>query len=85
MISDPLCWTGLSPNNFCKNFLKNNLEVSVTKMKNVKLGDTKTKEKRYTPPCHADAYSSWTGEIIGARITSLFEISRVNLFYEKPI
>ena len=74
MISDPLCWTWLSPNSFCKNVLKNNLEVIVTKIKNFKLGDTKTKEKRCTPPCHADAYSRWTGKIIAARITSLFEI-----------
>ena len=30
------------------------------------------------PPCRTDAYTSWTGETLGARITFVFTISRVN-------
>ena len=80
MISNPLCWTGLTPNYFCENCVKNKLDIAVINMKNFQLANTKMRGECKKPPCRTDAYTSWTGETLGARITFVFTISRVNTF-----
>ena len=78
IILDPLCWTGLSPNYSCEDCINNTLQVFVTKIRNFKSGIKKMKGKYHKPSCRADGFSSWTGKIIGARITFSFTVPRVN-------
>ncbi|CAB4021352.1 Hypothetical predicted protein [Paramuricea clavata] len=78
IISEPLCWTNLSPNYHRINDVKNNLDVIITKTKGFFLETAKIGEKCSKPPCRVDSVSSWTGKTIGANITFSFTVPEEN-------
>ncbi|CAB4023012.1 Hypothetical predicted protein, partial [Paramuricea clavata] len=74
IISEPLCWTNLTPNYHRINDVKNNLNVVRTKTKGFYLENAKIGGKCDKPPCRVDAYSSWAGKTLGANIRFSFTI-----------
>ncbi|CAB4023013.1 Hypothetical predicted protein [Paramuricea clavata] len=74
IISEPLCWTNLTPNYHRINDVKNNLNVVRTKNKGFYLENAKIGGKCNKPPCRVDAYRSWTGKTVGANITFSFTV-----------
>lgn len=76
IITDPLCWTTVSPN-YKKKIIKNSMEVGVMENygfdyvhdKVIGGGTCYTEEA-----CRADAYSGWTGQDVGASLTLSFTV-----------
>jgi hypothetical protein len=76
IITEPLCWTTVTPN-FKRKIIKNSMQVGVMENfgfdyvhdKAIGGGHCFTEDA-----CRADAYSGWTGQDVGARLTLSFTV-----------
>ena len=76
IITDPLCWTTVTPN-FQKKIIHNSMQVGVMEnygfdyVHDKPIGDGHCFSQE---ACRADAYSGWTGEDVGASLTLSFTV-----------
>ena len=77
IISNPHCWTTITPN--YQNKIKNNLDIKVVQNKMFVYWPLIRMGYRCDPPrvCRTDAYSGWVGSTVGATLIVSFTVPRV--------